>query len=185
MPASCAASQMCCSRPTWMVRSPFGVISVTAYAVRGCASEFNGVFWMDEKGALPGRKKPGRTITPRERFLRSNVERTVLAVRRVARLAATEMSRRYGLLIALPSQQFNEPGFVFHFFVQDARRHVIGSRVLSESHVAHCRPAPDSAPFRLQQQSKNIGRGWRIGQLRRRASRLVVERRQIVGQLAT
>src|SRR5438477_11748608 len=146
MPASCAASQMCCSRPTWMDRSPFGVSSVTAYAVRGCASEFNGCLLEWTKKVPCPALKPGRTITPRERFLRSNVERTVLAVRRVARLAPTEMSRRYGLLIALPSQQFNEPGFVFHFFVQDARGHVIGPRVLAEGHVAHRRPAPDSAP---------------------------------------
>ncbi len=49
------------------------------------------------------------------------IEASVLAVGRMARLAAAEMNRGHGFSVALVRQQFNEPGFVLHLFIEDAR----------------------------------------------------------------
>src|SRR5689334_2797188 len=88
------------------------------------------------------------------------VEAGVLAVRSMAGFAAAEVSRRNYLAVAFTGQQLDKPGFVLDFFVQDARGHVIGSRILSECHVAHRAPAANRAPLRLHQQGKNVYDGW-------------------------
>ena len=86
--------------------------------------------------------------------------------------------------VALVREQFDEPGFVLDFLVQDSRRHVVGARVFAEGHVADFTPAADGAALRLQQQRKNVHDCRWIGQLCGFTSCLIVERRQIVRQFA-
>src|SRR5882757_3771891 len=75
--------------------------------------------------------------------LASNVERAVLAVRRMARLAAAEVSRWNTLAIALMSQQLNEPSLVLDLFIQNARSQIISARIFSEGHVTNLYPTSD------------------------------------------
>src|SRR5438445_12877939 len=80
------------------------------------------------------------------------IELPILAVRRLARLAAAEVSAGDALAVALVRQQLDEPSLVFHFFVQNARGKVVRARIFAESHVAHRAPTADGAALRLQQQ---------------------------------
>src|SRR5207237_1765024 len=89
------------------------------------------------------------------------IELPILAVRRLAWLAAAEVSAGDALAIALMRQQLDEPRLVLHFFVENARRQVIGSRIFAESHVAHRAPTADGATLRLQQQGQDIHHGGR------------------------
>lgn len=112
------------------------------------------------------------------------VEAAVLAVRRLPRSAAPEVARRNRLPVAFVSEQFDEPRFVFDLLVQNARGHVVRPGVFAERHVADLDPAADRAPLGLEQQREDVDGRRRIGQLRRGASGLIVERGQIVRQFA-
>src|SRR6185312_2051315 len=79
------------------------------------------------------------------------VEVAVFAVRRFARYAAAEVTRRNRLPIPFVGQQLNEPGLMFDLFVQNPGCHVIGPGILAEGHVTNSDPAPDSAALRFQQ----------------------------------
>ncbi len=67
-----------------------------------------------EKGILPG-AGPDR-MPQGELWI---VEAPVLAVRRVPRFAAAEVSGRNRLTVALLRQQLDEPGLMLHFFVEN------------------------------------------------------------------
>src|SRR5438105_11125353 len=84
------------------------------------------------------------------------IELPILAIRRLARLAAAEVSAGNALAVALVRQQLDEPSLMLHFFVENARRQVICPRILAESHVAHRAPTANSAALRLQQQGQDI-----------------------------
>src|SRR5436305_15031170 len=84
------------------------------------------------------------------------IELPILAIRRLAWLAAAEVSAGDALAVALVCQQLDEPRLVLHFFVENARRHVIRPRILAKSHVAHRAPTANSAALRLQQQGQDI-----------------------------
>jgi len=112
------------------------------------------------------------------------VEAAVLAVRRLPGSAAPEVARRNRLPVAFVSEQFDEPRFVFDLLVQNARGHVVRPGIFAERHVADLDPAADRAPLGLEQQRQDVDGRRRIGQLRRDASGLIVERGQIVRQFA-
>src|SRR5437588_107416 len=86
------------------------------------------------------------------------VEPAVLAVGGVTRGAAAEVARGPDLVVALLAQQLDEPGLVLDLLVEDARRHVVGARVLAEGQVAHLAPGADGAALRLQQHRQDLGR---------------------------
>src|SRR5690242_2238944 len=113
------------------------------------------------------------------------VERCVLAVGGVAGLSSAEVAGGYALAVALVCQQFDELGFVFDFFVQNARSHIVRARILAEGHVTDLDPTANGAALRFQQQGQNVDRGGGIGKLGGAASRLVMEGGQIVGQFAS
>src|SRR3954447_5120848 len=173
---------MCCSLPTEIVRScPSGKSNTTRYAFSSAdihAQRKRPACWEPSRTSPPN-------LTPQITAAKSwIVERRVLAVRRMPRFATAEMSRRYALPIALVRQQFDEPRLVFDLLVQNPRSHVVSSWILPERHVANLDPRTNRAALRLQQQRQNIHRRRRIRQLRRSASRLIVELRQIVRQFA-
>src|SRR5205823_8305471 len=90
------------------------------------------------------------------------VESCILAVRGVAGLSSAEVAGGDALAVALVCQQFDEPGFVFDFFVQNARSHIVGARIFAEGHVADLDPTTDGAAFRLQEERENVYCGGRI-----------------------
>src|SRR5665213_792065 len=73
------------------------------------------------------------------------VERGVLAVRSVSGFAAPEMPGRNGFSIPLMGQQFDEPGFVFDFLVENPRGHVVGSGIFSKRDIADGDPTANCA----------------------------------------
>src|SRR5207244_7048805 len=77
------------------------------------------------------------------------VEAAVFAVRRIAWLAAAKMARRPNFAVALFTQQLDEPGFMLHFFVQDASGHVVGARIFAKGQVANFAPGANGASFRF------------------------------------
>src|SRR5437899_2764153 len=93
------------------------------------------------------------------------VKSTILAVRSIARRAATEVPGRNRFAIALVRQQLDEPGFVLHFLIQNSRGHVVRARIFAEGHIADLAPAANRATLRFQQKRENVYyRGW-IGKL--------------------
>src|SRR6185436_1354794 len=86
------------------------------------------------------------------------VEPAVLAVRSIARIAATEVPGRPAYAIPLHAEQLDEPGFVLDLFLQDARRHVVGPRIFAESDVANLVPGADRAALGFEQHFENLRR---------------------------
>src|SRR5947199_217425 len=71
------------------------------------------------------------------------IEATILAVRRFAWLAAAEMPGWDRFPVTFMRQQFNKPGLVFNFFVEDAGSQVVGPRILAKGHIADRAPTSD------------------------------------------
>src|SRR5690348_642697 len=118
------------------------------------------------------------------RRLRADVERGVLAVRRVSWLAAAEVTRGNRLAIALKGKQFDEPRFVLNFLVKNTSGHVVSAWVFTEGDVAHRLPTANGTSFGLEQQRQNVDRSWWIRQFCGCAARLVVECGKVIGQFA-
>src|SRR5438093_13604898 len=86
------------------------------------------------------------------------VEAAILAVRSLAGLATAKMARRANGVVALLAQQLDEPGLVLRLFLQDARSHVIGARILAKGQIADLAPGADGAALRLEQHRQDAGR---------------------------
>ena len=67
----------------------------------------------------------------------------------MSRFAAAEMARWDGLAVSFVGQQFDEPGFVLDFLVQNGGANGIGARVLALGELAEVGIAADRAPFGL------------------------------------
>ena len=72
----------------------------------------------------------------------------------MTRFAAAEMAAGYGLPIALKGEQFDEPGFVLNFFVQDSRSQIVGARVFPKS----CRRFRSSCESRIARTRAGVAR---------------------------
>src|SRR5260370_31028342 len=112
------------------------------------------------------------------------VKPMVLAVGRLARRSTAEVPGGAHGVIAFLAQQFDEPGLVLHFFVENAGRHVVGAWVLAEGQVADLAPGADGAAFRLQKHGEYVRRRWGLRQIRVGAAGAVGERADVLGNAA-
>src|SRR5947199_808384 len=78
------------------------------------------------------------------------VESCILAIWSMAGLSSAEVAGGDALAVALVCQQLDKPSFVFDFFVQNARSHVVGARIFAEGHVTDFDPTANGTALRLQ-----------------------------------
>src|SRR5216684_4480524 len=96
----------------------------------------------ERRGGLPSGQPRQRKVSP----LRV-IEAAVLAVWCLAGLSAAEVSGRHTFSVAFVGEQLDELCFMLDLLVQDTRRQIVCSRVLSKRDVAYCTPASYRATF--------------------------------------